>query len=170
MRRPLAFAIIATLAASVIATPSRAQTRPSAETMEAAQELFTQIFAHAFVTQNAMAVETAWPGIESALRAHRPDIDPATLADLRREFERIRLTRLSDAVKDLPAIYARYLTAEDMRALTAFYSTPPGAKMLQVLPRVMPEAFSSVLPRLQAVAAETQDVFLKALRDRGLIN
>src|SRR5437667_11869182 len=116
--------VIAALAAGAGSVPSRAQTHPSAEAMEAAQALFTQLFAHAFVVQNALAVETAWPGIENALRAHRPNVDAATLAELRREFERIRLARLSEIMKDLPAIYARYLTAADMRTLAAFYSTP----------------------------------------------
>ena len=89
---------------------------------------------------------------------------------MRRDFERIRLARLSEIVKDVPAIYARYLTAEDMRALAAFYGTPTGAKMLQALPKILPEAFAVVLPRMQSMAAETQDSFLKLLRERGLLN
>jgi hypothetical protein len=138
--------------------------------MAAAQALFTQVFTHGFVSLNSQAVEAAWPNIEAALRARRPDIEAATLAELRREFERIRLARLSEIVKDVPAIYARYLTVEDMRVLTAFYSTPTGAKMLQVMPKILPEAFATVLPRVQAMMAETQDSFLKLLRERGLLN
>jgi hypothetical protein len=79
----------------------------------------------------------------------------------------VRLARLSEVVKDLPAIYARYLNAEDMRVLAAFYGTATGAKMLQAMPKVLPEAFASVLPRM---LAETQDSFLKLLRERGLLN
>ena len=89
---------------------------------------------------------------------------------MRREFERIRLARLSEVVKDLPAIYARYLNAEEMRVLAAFYGTATGAKMLQAMPKVLPEAFASVLPRMQPMLAETQDSFLKLLRERGLLN
>jgi len=170
MRRLYTVIVIAALAISAASAPIRAQTRPSSETMEAAQVLFTQLFAHAFVVQNALAVETAWPAIENAIRAHRSDIDAATLARLRQEFERIRLAQLSAIVKDLPAIYARYLTADDMRTLAAFYSTPAGIKMLQALPRILPEAFSAVLPRMQDMTSETQDSFLKLLRARGLIN
>ncbi|HKA81929.1 MAG TPA: DUF2059 domain-containing protein [Xanthobacteraceae bacterium] len=157
-------------AANFLPTAVRAQNAASAETMEAAQALFTQLFAHGFVALNAQAVETAWPGIENALRAQKPSIDAATLAELRREFERIRLARLSEIVKDVPAIYARHLTAEDMRVLAAFYSSPTGAKMLRAMPTILPEAFATVLPRMQSMTAETQETFLKLLRERGLLH
>jgi hypothetical protein len=155
-------------AASSMPAPARAET--PAETAAAAQALFTQVFAHAFVTQNALAVETAWPGIERALRAQKPDLDAATATELRREFERIRLAQLAEIVKVVPEIYARHLTAEDMRTLAAFYSTSTGVKMLQMLPKILPDAFAAVLPRMQALSAETQDSFIKLLRERGLLN
>jgi hypothetical protein len=149
-------------AAAVLLTnlsPTAARAEPSPEAMEAAQTLFTQLFAHGFVALNAQAVEIAWPGIESALRAQKPDLSAP-----------IRLARLSEIVKDVPAIYARYLTVEDMRTLAAFYSTPTGARLLQVLPKILPEGFATVLPRMQSMAGETQESFLKLLRERGLLN
>jgi uncharacterized protein len=171
MRRLRVLALAAAFAAATFSPAIvRAQEQPSAESMEAAQALFALLFAHSFATLNALAVEKAWPGIESALRTQRPNIEPATLAELRKEFERMRLERLSEAVKDIPAIYARYLSADDMRVLVAFYGTATGTRMLQAMPRVMPEAFASVLPRMQSMLAETQDSFLKLLRERGLLN
>jgi uncharacterized protein len=171
MRRLRVFAFAAALtAANFLPNAARAESAASAEAMEAAQALFTQLFAHGFVALNAQAVETAWPGIENALRAQKPNIDAATLAELRREFERIRLARLSEIVKDVPAIYARYLSAEDMRTLAAFYGSPTGVKMLQAMPKVLPEAFATVLPRMQSMAAETQEAFLKLLRERGVLH
>ena len=171
MRRPYIIVLAAAFtAANFLPATVRAEPSPSPETIQAAQALFTQLFAHGFVSLNAQAVETAWPGIESALRAQKPNIDAATLAELRREFERIRLARLSEIVKDLPAIYARYLSAEDMRTLAAFYGSPTGAKMLQAMPKILPEAFAVVLPRMQSMTAETQEAFLKLLRERGLLN
>jgi hypothetical protein len=151
--RHLAFAVV--LAAGLSSPAARAESLPSAETMEAAQALFTQLFAHGFVALNAQSVETAWPGIERALRGHKPDLSATTLAELKQEFERIRLARLSEIVKDLPALYARYLTADEMRTLASFYGSPTGAKMLQVMPALLPEAFAAVLPRIQSMAGET---------------
>lgn len=155
-------------AANCLPAAVRAQQQP--ESMEAAQALFALVFAHGFAALNAQAVEAAWPGIENAVRTQRPDIAAATLADLRREFERIRLARMSEAVKDVPAIYARHLSADDMRVLAAFYGTSTGTRMLQAMPKVLPEAFASVLPRMQSMLADTQDSFLKLLRERGLLN
>jgi hypothetical protein len=171
MRRPRMLVLAAALAAANwLPSAARAESRPSPDTMAAAQALFAHLFAHGFVTMNAQAVETAWPGIETALRSQKPTIDAATLSELRREFERIRLARLAEIVKDVPEIYARHLTAEDMRVLSAFYSTATGTKMLQALPKILPEAFAAVLPRMQSMSAETQDAFLKLLRERGLLN
>ncbi len=171
MRRLLILAVAAMLAAANFSTtPARAEAALSAESTAAARALFALLFDHAFVALNAQAVELAWPGIEGAVRAKKPDIDAATLAELRREFERIRLARLHEMTKDLPAIYARLLTAEEMREIAAFYRTPTGAKMLGILPKILPDAFASILPRVQAMAAETQDLFIKLLRERGLLN
>ena len=38
------------------------------------------------------------------------------------------------------------------------------------MPKVLPEQFASVLPRIQAMTMETQDAFMKLLRERGLLN
>ena len=138
MRGPGIFAVAIVLAvASSSPVPSHAQA-PSPRSMEAAQALFGLLFAHGFVSLNAQAVELAWPGIEGAVRAQKPTVDAATLAELRREFERIRLARLHEITKDLP--------------------------------KVLPEAFASVLQRIQAMTMETQDSFMKLLRERGLLN
>ena len=56
-----------------------------------------------------------------------------------------------------------------MRTIAAFYSTPTGAKMLQALPKILPEGFAIVLPRMQAMAGDTQEAFLRLLRERGLL-
>ena len=40
---------------------------------------------------------------------------------------------------------------DEIRDLTAFYRTPSGQKMLEVIPQVMAEAFATVLPRMRSV-------------------
>jgi uncharacterized protein len=168
--RSLSKLVLAAALAAAVLRPMGASAQSSSDSAAAAQALFGQLFAHAFVTQNALAVDTAWPGIESALRRQRPDLDATVVADLRREFERIRLARLAEITKDVPDIYARHLTAEDMRVLAAFYSTATGIKMLQTLPKILPEAFALVLPRMQVLSGETQEAFIKVLRERGILH
>ncbi len=126
-------------------------------------------FDHAFAQQNALAVANLWPNLERTIRADNPNIDAGTLAELQREFEKIRLARLHEIVKDLPTIYARHLTAEQMREIAAFYRSPTGQRMLQVLPSVMTEGFALVLPRMRIVTDDSQEMFLKLLLERGLI-
>ena len=168
LRRIVFAAAIAAAALSPAAVRAQTPAAPSAETMDAARDLFTLIFDHAFGATNARAVATAWTGIESALRKQNPKLDAATLAALRGEYERIRIEKLRDATKDLPVIYARLLTADEMRDLAAFYRTPSGQKMLEVIPQVMAEGFATVLPRVRAVTDDSYDAFIKLLRERGL--
>src|ERR1700754_4107051 len=97
-------------AAAVLLTnlsPTAARAEPSPEAMEAAQALFTQLFAHGFIALNAQAVEIAWPGIESALRAQKPDLSGPKLA-----AERIR------AHPPRPSVRNREGCAGDLRPLS----------------------------------------------------
>jgi hypothetical protein len=144
-----------------------AQTGPSADAQETARELFSVTFDGAMAQLNTQGVDYVWPSVEAALIARNPRLDAATLAGLRAEYERIRLARMHELMKDIPDIYARYLTAPEMRELTAFYRTPTGGKLLTVLPKIMTEAFSAVLPRMPTLAADTQEAFLKLLHERG---
>ena len=61
-------------------------------------------------------------------------------------------------------------SAPTMRILAAFYGTSTGTRMLQAMPKVLPEAFASVLPRMRSMMADTQNLVLKLLRERGLLN
>jgi hypothetical protein len=172
MRRGCALLFVVAFAA-LLAWPAglRAQdaATPSPDRAAAAAKLFEVLFDNAFVALNAQGVELAWPGIEQALRAGNPMIDPATLSNLRSDFERLRLARLRELMKDIPTVYARHLTAEEMSDVAAFYRTKSGARMLQALPAIVPEAFALALPRLQRLNGEAHEQFLKNLRERGLI-
>lgn len=109
-----------------------------------------------------------WPPIETALRNQNSKIDAATLAELRSEFQRQIVDSVSDAMKDAPAIYERYFTAQEMRDLVAFYKTPTGAKTLQVMPAVMADMNGLILPRMQGLQERVNLAFLNILQKRGL--
>jgi hypothetical protein len=103
------------------------------------------------------------------LRGKNPALDAATLGDLRREFERIRLQKVRELMKDTPAIYARHLAPEDMRAIAAFYRSPTGTRMLQAVPSIVGEIFAIALPGMPGVIGDTHEAFLTLVRERGLI-
>src|SRR5689334_2207090 len=157
------------LAAGAPSARAQSPAQPSAQSSEAARDLFKVLFDQAFSTLNAQAVESAWPGIETAVRAHNPNVDVAALAELRREFARIRLAQLHEVTRDLPTIYARLLTAEEMRDIAAFYRTRSGMKMLHVLPQIMAEGFATTLLSMQSLSSDTNAAFLALLRERGLL-
>jgi hypothetical protein len=158
-------------AALATATSGRCENKPavSPETLAVARELFYVTFDRAATELNAQAVDLAWPSLESSLRARNPNLDADTLAALRRDFERIRLQKLRDLMKDGPAVYARYLSQEDIVQITQFYRTPSGTRLLQAVPGILAEMFAIALPAMPALMTDTNEEFVKLARDRGLI-
>ena len=107
------------VAALLASAPGQAEDNPplSPEALAAAQDLSAVTFDRAGVQLNAQAVEHTWPSVENALRTRNPNLDAATLTDLKHEFERIRLAKLRAVIKDLPQIYARHLSPQEMREI-----------------------------------------------------
>lgn len=54
-------------------------------------------------------------------------------------------------------VYQKHLTKGDVAALTAFYSTPTGQKMLKELPQISAEAMQAVMPIIQKMTAKTME-------------
>jgi hypothetical protein len=46
-------------------------------------------------------------------------------------------------------VYQKHLTKGDVDALTAFYSTPTGQKILKELPQITAEAMQNIMPLMQ---------------------
>ena len=142
---------------------------PSPEALTIARELFAVTFDRAGVQLNAQAVEHTWPAIENALRGKNPMLDATALADLRREFERIRLDKMRALMKDGPSVYARHLSEAEMREVIGFYRSPAGTRLMQVAPSVMSEMFAIALPGMPTVINDTHEEFLRLARTRGYI-
>jgi hypothetical protein len=88
---------------------------------------------------------------------------------LRKEFERIQISFLAEAMKEAPPVYARHFTAAELNELAAFYRTPIGAKALREMPQVTGEFTALLAPRLQDVQRQTTEAFNKILHDHGYI-
>jgi uncharacterized protein len=114
---------------------ARAENAPSPEALQAATELMS-IMSPDIVHQTAtQATNAVWPQLAQTLRAQ--NVDDATLAELRNEFERVQMDIYPDLLKDAQPIYARHFTVDEMHQLIAFYKSPVGAKALRELPQVM---------------------------------
>ncbi len=165
MRRLRIFTVVLLLAAG--SQQGRADDTPSPEALAAAKELFT-VLSPDMTAQLAGRITNAfWPTVVERARADK--IDDATVAELRKEFDRIQQAFLTDAMKEAPAIYARHFTVGELHELTAFYHTPTGAKALHEIPQVMGEFSILLVPRLQDLQRDTTEAFNKILRERGYV-
>jgi len=165
MGRLRALLVVVLLAAG--GHPASADDTPSPEAVAAAKELFA-VLSPDMTAQLAGRITNAfWPTVVERARADK--IDDATVAELRKEFDRIQQAFLSDAMKEAPAIYARHFTVGELHELSAFYRTPTGAKALREIPLVMGEFSTLLVPRLQDVQRDTTEAFNKVLRERGYV-
>ena len=66
--------------------------------------------------------------------------------EMRKEFTAEKV------VSSITPIYEKYLSDDDVKALIAFYESPLGQKVIDVLPQIMREAFEDGAARGQAAA------------------
>jgi uncharacterized protein len=165
MRNLRILAIVLLLAGA--AESSRADDTVPPEALQAANELFTILSVDMMKQLTGQMTSAFWPAVEK--KAHDDKIDDATIAELRAEFEHIQLAFVTEAMKEAPPIYARHFTVAELQELTAFYRTPTGAKALHVLPLVMGEFATLLVPHLQEVQRQTNEGFNKILREHGYV-
>ena len=101
------------------------------------------------------------------MREENEKINNPTAAELRKEYERLVAEEYNEIIKDAPAVYARHLTAQEMRELIAFYRTPAGAKTLRVMPQATLELTAKRLERMQGLQEKVYLAFLNVLQKRG---
>jgi uncharacterized protein len=146
----------------------RAQVQPpSPEGLQVANELFSILSKDMLQQLVSQLTAQFWPPVERSLRGKYPQINDATIAELRAEFERIQVKNLTLILADAPAIYARHFTVQELREMLAFNRSPTGQKALRVLPQVMGEFTASMVPKLKDMEAQTMDAFNNVLRQRG---
>jgi len=168
LRTFMLVALLALFGAPIGPRPAAAQSPATPEALQAAKDLVSVVSKDTMGQLVTQVTAQVWPMIERGLRAKQPDIQATTLADLRKEFERIQVEYMSGLMSDAPAIYARHFSADELRQLLAFYHTPIGAKALRELPQITAEVMALIMPRLQQVQQQTMGAFTKILHDRGL--
>jgi hypothetical protein len=143
MRRWLGVVLLS-LAAFI---PARAQNAGSPEAMKAAQELAGIMTGDTIAQVSHSVTAQLWPRIEAQFGGK---VDSATLSDLRTEFESALTAFTSEVMKDTPAVYAKYFSAQELNDLIAFYHSPTGAKALKTMPMITADISADIVPRLQA--------------------
>lgn len=66
---------------------------------------------------------------------------------------------------DMIPVYQRHLTKADVAAMSAFYETPTGQKLLREQPAMTAEAMKAVQPRMEKMLSDLMDQTEKAARE-----
>ena len=153
------------LLAATLAVPVHAQTpAPSPDTLKAAQDLAAMMSGDTIGQMSAALTAQIWPNIEQQLG---PKVDAATLTELRGQFETSLSNFTKEVMADSPAVYARHFTAEELRAMLAFYKSPVGQKALHTMPTVMTELGQQMGPRMQAFQSDLHAKMEATLKNHG---
>jgi len=149
----------------LVILPAAAQTASSPESMQAATELASIMSKDLLAQMTNQMTAQVWPQIEAKARS---SVDAQTLVELRAEFERVVLDFVTQSLKDMPAIYARYFTVDELHDMAAFYRTSTGQKALQRMPKVLGESYGLLLPRLTGLQQELRQATAKIMTKHGL--
>jgi len=83
-------------------------------------------------------------GAEDGFKQKVPDATPEQLAKVDRICDAILGSLpIDDLIDAIVPIYQKHLTKEDLAAVTAFYSSPAGQKILKELPAIMAESMQA---------------------------
>jgi len=113
-----------------------------------------------------------WPSMEQALRSQFSKLDAAAAEEIKTEIrgtlENELMAEMTGLMGTMPAVYARFLTADEMRDIQAFYRTPAGAKALKVMPEIMGETMGNLGPRLQGMMQRINVAVVGILQKHGV--
>ena len=83
-------------------------------------------------------------GAEQGFKQKLPNATPEQLAKLDKMFDSLFSALPMDEMVDaIVPIYQKHVTKADLAAVTAFYSSPPGQKILKELPAIMSESMQA---------------------------
>lgn len=83
-------------------------------------------------------------GAEQGFKEKVPDATPEQLAKVDKMFDSIFKSLPVDEMMDaIVPIYQKHLTRADLAAITAFYESPAGQKILKEMPAIMSEAMQA---------------------------
>jgi len=96
-----------------------------------------------------------------------PDFEERTTKEMNDLWKNMPFDEMMQAM--VPA-YEKHLTKGDLQAMTAFYSSPAGQKLLMQMPAIMSEGMQDVMPiisrYMDSVKAHFQDEIQQALKQQ----
>jgi len=154
----------ALLVCTLLTAPALAQSAGPGDALQAAKEL-QSVMSGDLIKQMVDQMMTAmWPSVENDLKSK---VNAAVLSEIRGEFQRITLKYVQAMQDEAPAVYAKYFSAEELRALSAFYRSPTGIKALTVMPKVMGESMQIMANRMPDLQKELSASIEAVMRKNG---
>jgi hypothetical protein len=156
--------LAAVLLSVAVSHTAIAQQRPSADAMTAARAF---VEASGAAAQFDQVMPLMADQMSKAFRSLAPDrsreIDEA-MAEVVKRF----ITRKSELIEEIAAIYADKLSVDDLRDITTFYQTGAGRRMVEALPEVTRRAAAVGQTWGQRIGAEIANEMRRELRKRGI--
>ncbi len=152
------FAII-----TVLGQPAFAEDTPESR-LQVAQKLVEETVTSSLVENMTASV---WPPIENDIRSRNPNIDDAALEELRMDFETVQKQQMAELVVDMPGIYAKYFTTDELTKILEFQTSEVGRKALSVTPKLMAEFMPKIIQSLQTQMPMIMERFNKRLSEKG---
>jgi hypothetical protein len=107
-----------------------------------------------------------------ALKAARPDVPDRAFAVMNTEllaFFTEKMNTRGGLIDQIIPIYAKNFSDQEIRDVIAFYNTPTGKKVIQVLPVVLKQSIEAGQKWGQAMSPEIQARVVAALDKEGLL-
>jgi len=103
---------------------------------------------------------------EDTLRKKAPNISQKELDHLDAIMDRtMKDVDLEGMIEDMVPVYQRHLTRQDVAAMSAFYKTPTGQKMLREQPQMTAEAMKAAQPRMEKMMGNAMEEAEKAAKE-----
>jgi hypothetical protein len=146
----------------LLTAPARAQS-PSPDALAAAKELLAaQDMAEQFKSLMPMIMRNLKPAMVQGRADLERDYD--TIVPILLEGFQARISELSEAIA---IVYANNFSADELRAVTAFYKSPVGRNFLQKTSAITAQTLAATQKFAQSVAGDMQKRIIEELRKKG---
>jgi hypothetical protein len=96
--------------------------------------------------------------MHDGLRRRYPQISDAEIARLdQATLDIMRDVSVDDMLNDMIPIYQKHLSKKDVDAMSAFYASDTGQKLLREMPAMTTESMRATAPRMQAIMEKVMD-------------
>jgi hypothetical protein len=96
--------------------------------------------------------------MHDGLRRRYPQITDAEIARLdQATLDIMRDVSVDDILNDMIPIYQKHLSKKDVDAMSAFYASDTGQKLLREMPAMTTESMRATAPRMQAIMEKVMD-------------